>query len=205
MGINLTMVDLRKRGWTKRLIERFLGQPSATVRNRYNSKSVVRLYDLARVEQVEQSDDWKEAKKVAEKRQQSALWGVVQKRERLKEKVTHAPIQVPAMSTEELRAQAIEHYNLRLAAHAWSSHEVKAPATTNSAPEFLARIEVNFIRHALTRYEELLESTISKEGTRSANSIITRRIYEAIALAYPHLQGECDRQLTRKQVAADYC
>lgn len=204
MGTTVMQKDVRERGWTMGMIKRFLGEPVATVPNRRNRSSVVKLYDLAHVEQVEKSDAWKEAKKVAEKRQQSALWGVVQKIERIKEKVTNEPIQVPIMSLEELRTRAIEHYNRRLDERAWWSRDVKDPATANSDPAFLTRIEVNFIRHELTRYEELLDSTASRVGTRTANTIITRRIFEAIAQAYPHLQAECDRQLTRKEVAASY-
>lgn len=200
MGPTVTQQGVKDRGWTMGMIRRFLGEPATTVPNRRNRSSVIKLYDLAHVERVEQSDEWKEAKKVAEKRQDSALCGVVEKIVRLNERVMNETIRVVIMAPEELRARAIEHYNLRATERSWRGRNENDRATDNSEVAFLTRIEVNFIRHNLTRYDELLDSTTSKVGTTTANAIIARRIFEAIALAYPHLQAECDRQLARKQV-----
>jgi hypothetical protein len=71
-------------------------------------------------------------------------------------------------------------------------------ASANDDPAFLERITVNFIRHKLTRYDHELERLAGKVGVRRAVRVIRRRVYEAIAQAYPQYAAECRRQWRRR-------
>jgi len=65
-------------------------------------------------------------------------------------------------------------------------------------PEFLDRITVNHLRHELSSYEAELAALFGKTGRAEATAVIRKRVYRAIADAYPELAAECGRQLTRR-------
>jgi hypothetical protein len=67
-------------------------------------------------------------------------------------------------------------------------------ASPRDSPEFIHRIVVNYLRHELTAYEEELMSPAGRIGVRDAESMIRRRVYDAISAAYPMLAGECRAQ-----------
>jgi hypothetical protein len=62
-------------------------------------------------------------------------------------------------------------------------------------PEQIARLEVNFIRHELTRYDAHLDRGVDLDETR-------KRTYRAISFVYPDLANECARQYSEKTTGA---
>ncbi|MFH9727450.1 hypothetical protein ACH4M4_31425 [Streptomyces sp. NPDC017254] len=69
----------------------------------------------------------------------------------------------------------------------------KAPAEVPRGA--LVRWQVSYLRHALSRYEALLDGLYGETGRGEAERLLRRRLYEAIAAAYPSLEGECRRRI----------
>ena len=57
---------------------------------------------------------------------------------------------------------------------------------------------MNHLRHELSSYEAELAALFGKTGRAEATAVIRKRVYRAIADAYPELAAECGRQLTRR-------
>ncbi|MEV4939244.1 hypothetical protein [Streptomyces zaomyceticus] len=74
----------------------------------------------------------------------------------------------------------------------------EAPSRTHPAAVprgALVRWQVSYLRHALSRYEALLDGLYGETGRGEAERLLRRRLYEAIAAVYPSLAGECRRRL----------
>ncbi len=109
-------------------------------------------------------------------------------------------IEVPVMSYEVLVQKACKGYNSRLD-HKYRKehHYLSEPrATTDSDPSFLERISVNYLRHQLTSYERNLVDLFGEKGKNNAVKEIRKKVYIAIAQAYPQLAEECKAQLKRR-------
>ncbi|MFB7030538.1 MULTISPECIES: hypothetical protein [unclassified Streptomyces] len=59
----------------------------------------------------------------------------------------------------------------------------------------LVRWQVSYLRHALSRYEALLDGLYGETGRGEAERLLRRRLYEAIGAAYPSLARECRRRI----------
>lgn len=105
-------------------------------------------------------------------------------------------IQVPTMSTAALIRKACAHYNDR--------NPGKRPADPVSAgtdPEFVARICVNYLRHALSDYDANRDAirrlTPDGDAQDEVGAIVKARTLAAIAQTYPQLGEEARRQAVR--------
>lgn len=105
-------------------------------------------------------------------------------------------IQVPTMSTTQLIRRSCEHYNDR--------NPDKRPADPESAstdPAFVARICVNYLRHALSDYDanrDAIRRLTQEPAARDeVGAIIKARTLVAIAETYPQLRAEARRQAVR--------
>lgn len=194
---HVSVAGLKARGWTEALITAFLREPDKVVDNpHYRSAAPMRLYALARVEQVEGTDAYRQAAQAAAPRRQGARQAAQTKRAQLLAAVDALQIRVPVYEQGVLVERACAHYNWRQAEREWQ--DWSEPATTDSHPAFLERITVNFLRHALTSYEGELAQVYGKVGVREAYRQINQKVYAAIAAAYPCFAEECQRQLARK-------
>jgi hypothetical protein len=97
---------------------------------------------------------------------------------------------VPLIDPESLTHKAIEHFN-RIRA------QTDAPASEASGRRFLDRLRVNYLRHQLTHYHQLLRKTYGKVGAPGAYLEIKAMVLTAIAATYPDLAEECARQKQR--------
>ena len=192
----LSASGLKARGWTDAAIRQWLGEPDLCVPNpHYRSAAPMRLYALARVEAVEASPAWQDTQQARAARQAAAQRATQTKRQALLRAIAALDIRVAVLPPDALTARACDHYNARLADREdWDS----LPATPQSAPDFLRRITVNLIRHQLTSYENELARIFGKVGVKEAYLAINKKIYDAIAAAYPALATECAAQLARK-------
>jgi hypothetical protein len=94
----------------------------------------------------------------------------------------------------EARVRAIESYN------AYQSERANREfARADSAPEFLDRITVNFLRHCGTDYDELLTRMFGMVGTDEARVRLRCRIIEHIVAAHPELAAAGDEQIRRSE------
>lgn len=201
--------DLKDRGWTDSMIRRFLGEPDEWKDNpRYPSAAPMRLYFEERVLKAEEADEWIEALAKARKRSQTARASASKRRAQnevaARELAASIKIEVEEMLEQRVLRQAIDSYNARQDARWAYRHNAPdyEPASPQSDPDFLDRIQVNFLRHECTRYDgDLYEAWRFARGRIGANGIrehlyhtIKNRTLDAIAEAYPHLVSECRRQ-----------
>ena len=94
---------------------------------------------------------------------------------------------IPRIEPAELHQRASAWFN------ASSAVGVVHPRAT---AEQLARIYVNYLRHACTPYDSLMRLTT---GQPDLQAEARRRVYWAIAGAYPRLAAECARQLQLRE------
>ena len=187
-----TKSTLLQRGWSKSLIERFLGKPDKESLNpHYRNSSPLKLFLIERVEKVESNPAFQveldktkkrsiDRKIVAEKIRDKTLdWA----------RSLHKP-DFEKLSKESLLSEACEHYN-----DLWHSRgEPDKHASINASDRFLHRITVNYLRHVQSDYEWRLLESRGKIGTREAKIIIKHHILDAISETYPWLKRECETQ-----------
>lgn len=195
---HVSAAGLRARGWTAGMVRRLLGEPDLLRANPYfRSAPPTRLYAVERVETAEASDEFRASSAAAARRSAPAKAAARRRRRELLARIAAEPIDVPRLAPDRLAALAVEHRNRLDEAQAYEREgHVPDPATVESAdPSALARWKVNYLRHQLTRYDELLDGMYGSTGRAAAEGLLRGRVYTAIAEAYPHLAQECERQL----------
>ncbi|PRH78131.1 hypothetical protein C6N75_16550 [Streptomyces solincola] len=204
---------LRGRGWSDGMVRALLGWPDVQGRDpRRRSVAPVRLYLLARVEAVERSPEFARcaqagpgaaARAAAERRRQAVLAAV-----------RAEPVRVPVLPVPELERRAASHRRVLAgagpgaaagppgAAARGPSGAPRArtrppgdPVARVGPPGALVRWQVDYLRHALSRYDVLLDGLHGGVGRAEAERLLHRRLLEAVAAAYPHLAAECRRRL----------
>ena len=188
---HLSVAGLRARGWTAGMVRQLLGEPDHFRVNPYSRAAPrIRLYCVERVEAAERSEEFRAVTAAAVRR--SAAARVVARR-RLREvlaRITAEPIDVPRLAPRELAALAVEYRDRRDG----------ALGTVGSAdPGGLDRWKVDCLRHQLARYDELLDGLYGGAGWAAGEELLRRRVYAAIAEAYPVLAREYERQLSGRE------
>lgn len=191
----ISLAGLKKRGWTDRLVEDFLGREDRTATNpHYRSGPPMRLFARSRVEAVEKEPRFQEALARAQKRQARAQKGVERKRELTLEQARTLPLTLTRIPLEQLAQRARAHYLHR-------TGEVVQFAPWGSPDPFRDRLCVNYLRHQATEYDEHLEQIEGRVGVRSAYRLLWERIVQAIETAYPELAKEAWRQYRERSHA----
>ncbi len=196
----LCLADLKERGWTEAGIKKFLGDPDQMKKNpRYRSASPMRLFLEARVVKSEGSAEYQNWQAASQKRRKAAQESAKKKKAQLLDSVRELEIELPALTKEELTRRACRHYN-----ELWVGRgELDKGAGVNDAPEFLARIAANYLRHGCSKYEDELERLFGKVGTIEAKGILFERILARISELYPFLADECKEQVRRRKEEAE--
>lgn len=156
----------------------------------------MKLYDLDRVKAVEQTPEFAARRGSAEARTKISRRVADKKEDQLLESIEEMEIKVRVLPDDVVLERAIESYN---SAPRRGRDDFRADK--DSDPEFLMRIQVNYIRHELTRYDLVLVETAGKIGAVEARRRIREKVYDAIGEAYPQFGDECRRQV----VARDTC
>ncbi|MEU9861414.1 hypothetical protein AB0D99_11085 [Streptomyces sp. NPDC047971] len=181
----VTPAGLRGRGWSDAMVRDLLGAPDVQGRDpRRWSVAPVRLYRLERVEAVERTPEFARCAAVAGRRSAAARAGAEARRQAVLAAIRAEPIRVPRLPAAELERRAVRH-----------RHLLGARSPGGVAAGALVRWQVSFLRHALSRYETLLDGLYGATGRAEAERLLDRRLYEAIAAAYPALATECGRRI----------
>lgn len=204
----LTKSNLKARGWTDEAIRRFLGEPDERREGARGSyRWVAHLYLASRVAAAEALPDfvsWRAERQErgdrARRAADRAAAARVEAARAWEPRIIRRPL-------AEVRLSAIAHYNERLArrcarAEEWgyeSVDELPPPATEDSAPAFLDRIAVNYVRHRLTAYDGKMRALTGKQRGEEAIRLLRLRVLDAIAKAYPELAEEARRQRARRE------
>ena len=180
--MQLTQSDLIARGWTKTLIERYLGDPDALKTNpNYKSGPPMRLFAVSRVEETETRirPEFEKVIALRERRSRSALQAAQRNRDTLGEWARTVKIELPRTKPDKLIKEAIEHYNERQI-----ERDRDRTASLGDSWEFLRRITCNYVRHCLTDYEKQLDDIGGKVGNKKAYQILRNRLNRAIKKQY---------------------
>ncbi|MFF8606082.1 hypothetical protein ACF06X_09105 [Streptomyces sp. NPDC015346] len=180
-----TLGGLRERGWTDAMVRDLLGEPDVQGRDpRRWSLAPVRLYLLARVEAVERTPEFAQCAAASGSRSAAAEAGAERRRRAVLAAIRAEPIEVPRLPAAELERRAVRH-----------RHLLGARGPGGVAAGALVRWQVSYLRHALSRYDTLLDGLYGSTGRAEAERLLSRRLYEAIAAAYPALARECSRRM----------
>lgn len=180
---------LARHGWSTTLVRQLLGEPDSRKKIPGRTNPLC-LYAMERVLAAEAGPAFQEAQARLAKRKAAGGKAAETKKRKLMDAVRAMQITVARVGVNHARRLAIDHYNQR--------HPGDCFADSKSDPAFLERITVNYIRHHLTEYDQALWDVAGKTGIRCAVVEIRKRIYSAIAEAYPSLAPECDRQLAER-------
>jgi hypothetical protein len=190
----ISKAGLKARGWTDSMIRRLLGDPDLTVRNPYYRKAPeMKLYLIERVNRIEGSDIFLELKEKSMKRREAMKKVAKMKESELLKYVDSIEIEVEKMEIEKIKKLAIENYNFHQGEIDHIENMIFSEKDLDNA--FLSRIMVNYIRHNLTNYEDLLEELEGKVGKINAYIKLKNKILKKIAEVYPDLKDECYNQM----------
>ncbi|MFI6103128.1 hypothetical protein [Streptomyces sp. NPDC051310] len=211
----VTHDGLRQRGWTDVMVRELLGEPDVQGRDpRRWTPAPVRLYLLARVEAVERTPEFA-AYAAAGGRGAAAARAAAEKRHRaVLAAILAEPIRVPMLPRAELELRAARHRRpggggpppgaqaapSEAAPRGASGASGAGPVRRAPGPAgALVRWQVDYLRQALARYDALLDGLFAATGRSEAERLLRRRVYEAIAQAYPWLAEECRRRIGRAE------
>ena len=185
-----SITDLKERGWTLGLISKFLSTPDATKTNpHYKNAAPMKLYVKDRVQQIEVSSTFMEAKIKAENRSRSASKAVKTKIDKTLKLAKEFDTDVNILSKQELVELACQHYN-----HLNFERGKDGWASPDSDEIFLNRISVNYLRHVHSDYDYSLSQLKRKTGKSKAYKLVKNNTLEKIAKSYPWLADECESQ-----------
>lgn len=201
----VSLMGLRARGWTGGMVHRLLGPPDRlSVNPRLRAAPQVRLYRVERVEAAERGDEFRRVAESSARRSEAVRNAVRRRRLEVLERIRTEPIEVPRLDPGKLALRAVEH-RARRETGAGCSIELtgsdSAPDTGQVSRASLAPWKVDYLRHRMSHYDQLLDGLPGGErdsGRAEAEELLRRRVCAAIAEAYPPLEQECERQ-TRDQ------
>lgn len=182
----------RRKGWTKSMVNEFLGEPDRTKTNfKYKSAPPLKLYSITRITEAELTEKFKKRSEKAQIRSQSMKKSAERRKNELLQKIEDEEIKVPKLYPRHLKRNSLDHYN----AHWLSRGCFEKFATGKESKSFLHRINVNYLRHEVSDYEYRLMDVYSKIGAEEARLLIKIKVLEAIGRAYHKLKPECNRQI----------
>lgn len=192
-----SVASLLSSGWTKSLIERYLGAPDVLKNNHHFSGTArVRYYNAKRVAAAESRPDVVAALKAAAKRVESGLAVAESRRVALLERVAELPVVMDVVDPEELLADAIITYqeNAEDLAYTRNGQFDWIPVTDDTDPDFLEKIQVEHILQKLSNYDQACFSITGQPGAEDALFALRAKFLNAIEEHYPHLGEEVERQ-----------
>lgn len=198
--VYLSRSKLKERGWTDRIIKKFIPLCDKEKKNPYYaSTSPMKLYLSKRVEQIEQTGEFKKEFIKSQPRKKSSQKAVKTKLQKIKDYIKDLKITVQKIPIDIIEQKAVKDYNNFKEGISFEREDFEyQTATLNSDTLFLNRICVNYIRHNLTIYENELEKIFGKVGSKEAYRLLNEKIYSVISNTYPIFSDECSNQLLRK-------
>lgn len=192
----ITQTAVKSLGFTDKLIRELLPEPKLVTNPYYKSAAEMKLWRISDVEEAMKNPIFQESLKKREKHKASAEKAVATKKAKLKEKTDRflESIHIEHMDIGALRKAAIEAkqgwYNYK-----FSMHCNGLPQSAYDADEgTVIRWMVNFVRHEMTSYDAQLYHMKGKVGIHDMYHEIHDVILDKIAVVYPELAQECERQ-----------
>jgi hypothetical protein len=200
----LARSQIKQRGWTEGAIERFLGAPEDMQKNpHYRSGPLMQLWRLETVCKAEKDPEFIAWKGKHDSRRSQlrdrAIDQHQQRRAKLMKWVESLEIEVPKYDAGELFRFSVANYN-----DLWSSRgkfeKIIYQDFRDLDPNFLHRITINTLVHALSDYEYHLDNVAGETGALEARDKLQTRILLAIRTTYPDLWNWVDKAINRLDI-----
>lgn len=196
----LSMTAVKARRWTDRAVAQFLGPHDKEAPNwRFKSGPPTKLYLLSRVEEAEQSDAYRAFVAANAARVAGARRTVANRDAEVVAKVEARPVSLTVLPLGVIRRRAIRYYNDEHWYPEIEDSSLNMPASEDSPPVFLDRIMVEYLEHTLSGHYVWLTRLIGHGGKSEGYLVLSRKISEAIATAYPELREECEKKIRKNQ------
>lgn len=167
---HFSVSELRHRGWTRRLIERFLGEADGSQPNPHQGRGrPMRLFAAGRVQQVEGEAIFSEEIELSRQRGTLAAQASNAKSQKLLDLVEAAQIALPDWSQGELARQACEMFG--------------PPQDEKTG----ARNELSVLMRESAACEWSLDDYFWHPGIRQARLVLRRRMLRLAIEKFPHL------------------
>ena len=169
-GAFYTVRDLKSRGWTRCLIDRFLGHADSQAQNpHFRRGRPMKFFGAERVHGVESLSVFEEETQVSCQRKQAGQRVIEDKTQALVDLANTVEPVLPDWSEQELHAQAYELFGFTDGALAYRRAQVSALMRFCSACEWM------------------LDDYFWHPGIRPARVVIRRKALVKIIQAYPYL------------------
>lgn len=193
--------QMKERGWTASIIKKLVQIEPTEFRGMYR-RQPQKCYPKDYIEGLEQSDEFKELREKASQRSTTMSLVAEKKRteniEKFKKRIY--AVKVPVLPLDVLRRRTIDAKNkwYEYTSMMYDRFDDGPVDERNLDNSTLFRWEVNFIRHELTKYEDLLSEIYGIVGTHEIYKELKNYVLDRISEAYPHLKGSCDSQKIQK-------
>lgn len=190
----ITLSELKKRGWTRGMIEKYLPAPTEARNPIYRNAAPMKLYDLDAVKAYEETEAFADALNKRKNREQGAKNGLQTKQRNTEELAGNLSVALREITIEQARTNAIAEAKNRAKERAENNGECFWWNEKQISQETINRWTVNYLRHVCSAYEGNISETKKRIGHEEAYSIIRNKVLEAIGEAYPELREECEQQ-----------
>ena len=191
-------------GWTKKLIQDFLPEPTLKTNPIYKCASPMKLWQKEQVLFIMQQPEFKTAMEKSSQRKKVSETATATKREKMKQlaKNNATEISIKYVEDEQLVhnaiANAYERYRL------YHEFGYKTERDFWSADDETIRCwVVNYIRHKLTKYDKRVQDFEGKVGKKEAYILFQNMLMDRIGEVYPKYKGECEKQKKTVEIFND--
>ena len=185
----ITKSEVKKRGWTDTVIDKWLVVDHEETNPMYKRAAPMKLYLLEDVEKFEQTDEFKEWFKKKQRRASSYEKAVETKREKTFNFCLDIIRQITPpkrLSIERIKYKAIESYNRW---HELDVYDYNYVTDKNADKSFLNRICTNYIRHnMMSFYDEDTFASKGMTGTRASYFTYKKAVMRIIFGIYPEFE-----------------
>lgn len=154
-----------------------------TIPNTYKKKSIITLYFKSILEYYWEIGN--HVKIVNPNRIKGAEKAVETKIRKLKDHINSLKISIPIIEKEKLHKKALSSFMN------YAGYDFYVPPEDH-------RLLVNYIRHELTKYDDIIWDMWGKTGKEIGLSLLRNRIYNLISEKYPYLKEECIKQMQQR-------
>ncbi|MFB5652819.1 hypothetical protein ACE5IS_19435 [Leptospira wolffii] len=180
----LSISKIKERsGWSPAARKKFLGEPDKEYPNPHGlSSAPVKLFSIKRIEEIESSELFVEFARKNKKRILGAIKAVEKKKEILRKKIQETEFKIEALPIRELFKRAFYHYN-----HYQTFLGSERQVSVSSDKSLKKRLILNYVRHRLTNYDDVLLELRRKVGKERAYSELRNKLDQVILETYSWL------------------
>lgn len=190
--------QLKERGWTDRMIRQYISIAPVEFRSAYRSHPS-QCYPKDCILDIEDSDEWRAAMNESLVHKMSGKKAAETRRGQTMQWIADAVGRLQVERDDNVMTKAI-------AAKNWRNDEIgnyMADDAERAPRQVKRRWCVNYIRHELSNYDDVLVDMFGKVGRSEAYRVLFAAVMDRIAVVYPEYAGECARQKDEKLATCD--